>query len=107
MMDGKKKVESRFNKNKGMPYQKITKEDIVLVKKSSGPILAYFTIKEVKFFDLTKIKIQEIKREYNQLLCVMDSFWKQKKESRYATLIFIDKIHLVKPFSITKKGMQT
>ncbi len=107
MLDGQKKIESRFSKKKIMPYQKIKKEDIVLVKKSNGPVVAYFTIKEVKFFDLTETKIEELKKEYNHLLCVEDNFWILKKESLYATIIFIDKIYFLKPFSITKKGMQT
>ena len=107
MLEGKKKIESRFSKKKILPYQKIKKDDIVLVKKASGKVVAYFTIKEVKFFDLKEIKIEKIKKEYNQFLCVEDSFWVLKKESCYGTLIFIDKIHLLKPFSITKKGMQT
>ncbi len=31
-------IESRFSKNKIMPYKQITKEDVVFVKKSSGNV---------------------------------------------------------------------
>lgn len=34
-------------------------------------------------------------------------FLARKKYSNYATLIIIDKIHLLKPFLISKKGMQS
>lgn len=107
ILEGKKRVESRFSKKKIAPYEKIKKEDIVLVKKSGGNILAYFTIKEVLFFDLQNISIEKIKAQYNKELCVNDTFWENKKESKYATLIVIDQIIKLKPFPINKKGMQT
>lgn len=107
MLDGKKTVESRFSINKRLPYEKITKDDIVMVKKSSGKVLAYFTIKEVLFFDLTKTSINDIRIKYQEGLCVDEVFWESKKNSKYATLIFIDKLYRLEPFSINKKGMNT
>lgn len=53
MLDGKKTIESRFSKNRILPYNQISKEDVVIVKKFSGDVLAYFTVKEVLFFSLT------------------------------------------------------
>lgn len=107
MLNGQKTIESRFSKNKIAPYEKIIKDDIVLVKKSGGNIVAYFTIKEVLFFDLQDYAIENIKAKYNKELCVEDTFWENKKDSHYATLIKIDKLVKLKPFSINKKGMQT
>jgi len=107
MLEGKKMIESRFSKNKRLPYKQISKDDIVIVKKSSGNILAYFTIKKVLFFDLSKTSIMEIKAKYNNELCVNDEFWISKKDCNYATLIFIDKLIRLKAFHINKKGMQT
>lgn len=107
MLDGKKKVESRFSKNKIAPFRSIGKEDIVIVKKSGGKIVAYFTIKEVLFFNLEETKISEIRKKYEKELCVDEEFWKKKETSRYATLIIIDKIYNLNPFKIQKKGMQT
>ncbi len=107
MLEGKKTIESRITKNKVSPYQKITKEDVVFIKKSSGPVLGFFTIKEVLFFDLATTPIETIKENYNKQLCVDETFWKNKSSSRYATLMIIDKLIKLKPFSIPKKGMQT
>lgn len=107
MLNGEKTIESRFSKNKIAPYEKITKDDIVIVKKSGGNIVAYFTIKEVILFDLQTYPIENIKAKYNKELCVEDTFWENKKDSHYATLIMIDKLEKIKPFPITKKGMQT
>lgn len=107
MLDGKKTIESRFSQKKILPYNQISKDDIVIVKESSGNVLAYFTIKNVLFFDLTLTTIDEIKSKYSKELCVDENFWISKKNSRYATLIFIDNIVKLNPFHISKKGMQT
>lgn len=107
ILNGEKTIESRFSKNRILPYNKIKKDDIVIMKKSSGDIIAYFTIKEVLFFDLKVHSVEKIKKQYNAQLCVDDAFWEAKKNSNYATLIFIDKVVKLKPFHIAKKGMQT
>ena len=107
MLDGKKIIESRFSKKKILPYNNITKDDIVIVKKSGGDIVAYFTIKDIMFFDLDKTNIDMIKDNYGVSLCVGADFFESKKDSKYATLIFIDKIIKVKPFHVNKKGMNT
>lgn len=108
MLERKKTIESRFSKNKILPYNQISKDDIVIVKKSSGNVVAYFTIKEVLFFNLNEISIDEIKNKYSRQLCVEnESYWHSKNNSNYATLIIIDKIVKLNPFHIDKKGMQT
>lgn len=107
MLEGKKTIESRFSKNRIVPYNKITKDDIVIIKKSSGDVLGYFTIKNVLFFDLNTVSINEIKEKYYEQLCVDEEFWITKKNSNYATLIIIDKLYKLKPFHVHKKGMQT
>lgn len=107
MLNGIKTIESRFSKNKIVPYNRISKDDIVLVKKSGGDILAYFTIKDVLFFDLENEEIATIRSKYEKDLCVNAEFWSIKENSRYATLIFIEKIVMLEAFHINKKGMQT
>lgn len=107
VLEGKKTIESRFSKNKIAPYNQINKNDIVIVKKSSGNVVAYFTIKEVIFYNLSITPISEIKAKYNEQLCVDENFWISKKSSNYATLIIIDNLVKLNPFHINKKGMQT
>lgn len=107
MMSGHKTIESRFSKNKIAPYEKMNEEDIVFIKKSGGDIIGYFTIEKVLFFDLQHTPIEKIKEKYASALCVDEDFWASKKDSNYATLIFIDKIFPLTEFHINKKGMQT
>lgn len=107
MMKGTKTIESRFSIKKIAPYNKIKKDDIVFIKKSSGQVLGYLTIKEVLFFDLKVTPIDYIREKYGRELCVTDEFWESKEKSNYATLIIIDKIKRLESFRIDKKGMQT
>lgn len=107
MLNGKKTIESRFSKNKIAPYNQITENDIVIVKKSGGDIVAYFTIKEVKFYNLKFVSINEIRDKYHKELCVDEDFWNTKRNSNYVALIIIDKLYNLKKFHINKKGMQT
>lgn len=107
ILEGRKTTESRFSKNKIAPYQQINKDDVVIMKKSSGNIVGYFTIKDVLFLDLSEISIDEVKRKYGKELCVDEMFWLSKKNSNYATLIFIDEVVHFEAFAIHKKGMQS
>lgn len=107
MLKGEKTIESRFSKNRIAPYNQITKDDIVIVKKSGSDVFGYFTIKDVLFIDLNVTSIEEIKAKYDKQLCVDETFWTSKKNSNYATLLIIDKMCKLKPFHINKKGMQT
>ncbi len=107
MMDGRKTIESRFSKNKIAPFKQITKNDIVFIKKSSGNVIGYLTIKDVLFFDLSITPIENIKEKYSKELCVDEKFWEAKRNSNYATLIIIDEVIKLEPFKINKKGMQT
>lgn len=107
LLDGKKTIESRFSKKKVTPYENIEKDDIVFVKKSGGNVVAYFTIQDVFFFDLQKTSISFLKKKYQNELCVTNQFWHEKEKSNYATFLFVDKLFLFTPFSISKKGMQS
>lgn len=107
MLEGKKTIESRFSKQKRSPYKRIKKGDIVFIKRSSGPVIGYFIVKDVLFFNLYEISIDELKKKYANSLCVNEEFWKEKKNSHYATLLFISKLISFEPFKINKRGMQT
>lgn len=56
---------------------------------------------------LSPKNLEEIKNKYGSELYVNDEFWERKKDSKYASLIIIDKLIKLNPFGINKKGMQT
>jgi ASC-1-like (ASCH) protein len=39
ILDGQKTVESRFSANRSAPYQQVGKGDVVLLKRTGGPVM--------------------------------------------------------------------
>ncbi|HTH55702.1 MAG TPA: ASCH domain-containing protein, partial [Cyclobacteriaceae bacterium] len=75
LLDGKKTIESRFSINRCPPFNKVAKGDLLLIKKSGGPIVAICTVKERWYYRLDQNSWEEI-RQYQEALCATDpSFW--------------------------------
>jgi hypothetical protein len=107
ILNKEKLIESRFSKNKITPFHNITKKDIVYLKISGGKIIAYFEVRDVMFFeDLNEDIIKKIKEKYNDLINAPEDFWSLKKDSKYATLIFIKSAKAIEPISINKRNRQ-
>lgn len=104
ILDGKKTVESRFSINKIAPYEKIYKGDIILLKRSGGPIIGICKVTDCRFYRVNSKSLSEIKRNFSKALCIHDSrFWKEKESSLYATIISIDKVVAIDPISFVKR----
>ena len=103
IVDKEKVIESRFSKNKISPYEKIEPNDTVYLKVSgSNKILAKFEVEKVVF--LKDFNLEIVKNKYNKLICAPDSYFLSKKDSKYATLIYIKNPCLIKPINIIKKN---
>lgn len=105
IVKGTKTIESRWSKNKGLPYKKIKTKDIVIVKQSGGAVIGYFYAGDCLFFDFKEDDINEVFKKYRAPLCIDDEFIKTKQNSNYATLITVGKYQKCEPFKINKKGM--
>jgi hypothetical protein len=104
ILDGKKTVESRFSINKIAPYEKIYKGDIILLKRSGGPIIGICKVTNSQFYRVDSKSLSEIKHNFSNALCVHNtSFWKEKESSLYATIICIDKVIAIDPISFVKR----
>lgn len=103
---GEKTIESRFSINKIGPFAKISKGDLVLIKKSGGPVVGYFIAGGIEYFsNITETKIREIERNHGRQICTQydPNFWKERERANYITLIDIKKIKRVLPISTEKK----
>ncbi|QMW05414.1 ASCH domain-containing protein [Spirosoma foliorum] len=93
IFEGRKTVESRFSINKTAPYDKVNVGDVLLLKRSGGPIIGLCQISQIWSYQLTPSLFKQIQRTFSSALCVEGSdFWQRKKESQYATLMAIDEI---------------
>jgi hypothetical protein len=105
LLNGSKKIESRFSINKISPYGKIFTDDLVLVKKGGGPVVALFTAGTIKFFSGLNInKLKTIENQYSDKICsdADPLFWKNRENSKFATLIEVNMVKEVNPFIINK-----
>jgi len=106
LMTGAKVLESRFSVNKISPFGKIRPGDIVVVKKTGGPIVAAF-ISGIVYCEanLTPDMIEDMKFKHSKNLGLStdDVFWGKKIHSKYATLINITNLKELSPYSIEKK----
>ncbi len=106
LIKGEKTVESRFSLNNVSPFGRIVKGDLVVVKKSGGPVTAMFVAGTINsYHDLTPKKITALKIEHSLSLglALDDAFWEEKLNSKFATFIKVDKLKPTTPFIIEKK----
>ncbi len=104
IMNGEKTIESRFSVNKCAPYKKINKDDVIFLKDSGKPITAYTIVKDVKFFENDELNLESIKNQYAHQICAEnESFWLERKDKNYASLIWITRPKLINNVFIEKK----
>lgn len=104
VLDGKKTVESRFSINHCAPHNRVFSGDVLLLKKSGGPIVGMCEVSNVWFYNLDKNSWSEIRREFTQALCAQDpEFWSKRKLASFATLMKIKKPVKTKPVYLDKR----
>jgi hypothetical protein len=80
------------------PHHKVKKGDIIFLKKSGGPICGLFEADNVHFFTFNEnYTINALNKEYNNRLMIQKNFWKNKKNSNYATLIEVKHVLRLEP----------
>ena len=90
ILTGKKKVESRFARVKNPPFGMIGSGDLVYIKPSGKDIIGQFRVKKVIFFDgLTPLDMARIRKEYGGDLAIDKTYWTNRSNCKYGTLIFI------------------
>ncbi len=106
LLSGKKTIESRFSLNKNGPFEKVCSGDIVFVKKTGGPILGYFYVSKVLFFNKPNSQVfKSIKEKYHVGICsnADQTFWEQRKNVNYVSLMYVSNLNKIQPFIINKK----
>lgn len=102
ILDGRKTIESRFSVNRHAPFERVRRGDVLILKRSSGPVVGLCTVSDAWFYRLNPDTWPDIER-YSSALC-MDgsSFWKQKRGASYASLMRIEKIVRLPDLEIEK-----
>lgn len=103
ILDGKKTIETRFSSVRCAPYERVKRGDIILLKKTGGPIVGICQIRNARFYELEKNSWLEIK-EYAREICAEDpAFWEERRNASYATLMRIQNVQAIDPVKFTKR----
>lgn len=90
VLAGEKTVECRLTKQARAPFEAIEPGERIHFKESCGGYRATAVAARVRCErDLTPARIEAIRRDHGHLIRGEDEFWARKRESRYATLIWI------------------
>jgi hypothetical protein len=104
VLDGSKKVESRFSSVRCAPYQSVQQGDVILLKRTGGPIVGICMVASAWFYELEPGSWREIRNKYAQALCAQDpAFWEQRKDASFATLMRIQHVQPTAPITIEKR----
>lgn len=102
LLHGQKTVESRFSINKHAPYGQVGHGDILVLKKTSGPVCGLCRVAKVWFYQLDSSTWPEIEK-YAKALCMDGSvFWQKKRGASFATLMQVEAVQRIEEFDIDK-----
>jgi ASCH domain-containing protein len=104
VLSGKKTVESRFSVNRCPPYNAVKRGDLLLLKRSGGPIVGVATVGDVWSYRLDPDSWSLIRDHFADQLCITDpEFWASKQGASYATLMRVEGAAEIDPIPILKR----
>ncbi|MCO8125534.1 hypothetical protein NHH03_27595 [Stieleria sp. TO1_6] len=104
VLDGTKTIESRFSLNQCDPFGSVSKGDIVLVKEAAGPVVGLCRVSTVWSYVLDPESLNQIRSLFGSAMRVeSESFWAERTDAAFATLMQIDHVTRIQPFTIEKK----
>lgn len=109
ILNGEKRIESRWYVNKSAPWDRIKAGETVYFKDSGEPVAIKAEVGRVlQFSGLTPEKVREILDKYGGADGInvgdINAFYERFKDKRYCMLIFLKNPQKIEPFNISKKG---
>jgi hypothetical protein len=104
ILEGRKTVESRFSVHRCAPYDRVHRGDVVLLKRSGGPIVGVCQVANAWFYELDPRSWRNIRKEFTQALCAQDpSFWKAREKAAFATIMRLQHVLAISPIHCMKR----
>jgi len=109
ILDGRKKIESRWYKTKRKPWDSIKKGEKIYFKDSGEPVNLMAEVdKIIQFSGLTPKKVKEILEKHASADGIeknkIPEFYERFKDSKYCILVFLKNPVEIRPFEINKAG---
>lgn len=104
ILDGRKTIESRFALHRCAPYQQVEPGDVILLKRSGGPVVGVARAGQPDYYQLRPGDLQQIRSEHaEELFALDDEFWESRAEKRYATLIGLEDTARIDDMPVEKR----
>lgn len=93
IMDGSKTIESRWSMNRGVPYGVVRHGDVILFKRSGGPIVGVGTASNATSMSLhDRDQVRAVLDGVGAALGVGHDFYSLVAEKKFVTLITLEKV---------------
>jgi hypothetical protein len=104
ILHGRKTIESRFSMRRVAPYRVVSPGDLLVLKRSSGPIVGVCRVAHVDTFELDSSTQKQIRARYSVPLCAENAaFWDARSRFQYATLMHLCDVRRLPPFACGKQ----
>jgi hypothetical protein len=104
VLDGRKTMESRFGLTRQPPYDCVDNGDIILLKRSGGPVVGIAEAGETWSYTLSPDVLRNLRERFaGQLFACDEEFWSARRNKNYATLIEIKDTIEVDAVTIPKR----
>jgi len=104
ILEGRKTIESRFSVHRTAPYHVVQRGDVLLLKRSGGPIVGLCEVSDVWFYELDADSWRIIRQEFTQALCAQDpAFWRERESACFATLMRVHHVRATLPIGFAKQ----
>lgn len=103
MLDGRKTIESRFSVKRCAPFEQIGAGDIILLKKTAGPIVGICRALNAWFYSIEP-ESWESMQHFSAEICAEDpNFWESRRHASFATLIHVHDVESIDPIPVKKR----
>lgn len=104
ILAGRKTAESRFSRRRIAPYGRVAAGDVVLLKRSGGPLVGICLIERVWHYALEAMGLAAIRAEFAEALrATDDAFWQARATARYATIMSLAHVCHIAPLPYPKR----
>ncbi len=104
IFDGRKTIESRFSIHRCAPFDCVLAGDVILLKRSGGPVVGVAFAGKARYYELNAKKLGDIREQFaTKIYADDDGFWEARAEKRFATLIEIDGVSKIDTLEIDKR----
>jgi hypothetical protein len=104
VLDGRKTIESRFGVHRRPPYLSVSDGDVIMLKRSGGPVVGLARAKSADFYQLSTAVLADLRRKFAyRLFALDDEFWDARAGKQFATLIEIDQVARISEMPFEKR----